>query len=353
MLALLFLLEISLPSRWSPPFPLHAPAVIPFSLAKVRLSAILTLCPLMIWYSGQTALFLFLLTRAAPAYLPTALSLALRPLFPFRQAQFAPVFPLKPAPFCTLFAGLGNTIKSAIFLLFFSCLTLVLFSPPCPLLHLSSYLKLCGRSGRNCPSSPVLSGYNGSPDTRFSWGTTQLMSLPDGERCLHPPQSLVVSLLLPLISTLVSSRTGGVLSLRSILTHRFPQFPLRNLCSLVMLAISSRCILSRLRCNGHSLFYVSISLGLAESRILLAVPVDTRPRTSLISFCTVQLRTPCAAHSLATLCLSMTSGPVPGELPGFWGSMAFRHAPIPRKGSGNQQQQQQQQRTYARTDRIL
>ena len=158
----------------------------------------------------------------------------------FSAGPVFPVFPLKPAPFCTLFAGLGNTIKSAIFLLFFSCLTLVLSSPPCPLLHLSCYLKLCGRSGRNCPSSPpVLSGYNGSPDTRFSRGTTQLMSLPDGERCLRPPQSLVVSLLLSLVSTLVLSRTGGVLSLQSILTHRFPQFPLRNLCSLVMLAVSS------------------------------------------------------------------------------------------------------------------
>ena len=93
-------------------------------------------------------------------------------------------FPLKPAPFCTLFAGLGNTIKSAIFLLFFSCLTLVLSSPAYPLLHLSSCLKLCGRSGRNCLlSPPVLSGYNGSPDTHFSRETTQLMSLPDGERC--------------------------------------------------------------------------------------------------------------------------------------------------------------------------
>ena len=35
----------------------------------------------------------------------------------------------------------------------------------------------------------------------------------------------------------------------------------------------------------------------------------------------------CAAHSLATLCLCTTSGPDPGELPGFWGSMVFRHAP--------------------------
>ena len=151
------------------------------------------------------------------------------------------VFLLKPAPFCTLFAGLGNTVKSAIFLYFFSYyLTLVLSSLPCPLLHLSCCFKLCGRSGRNCPlSPPVLSGYNGYPDTRFSRGTTQLMSLPDGERCLRPPQSHVVSLLLSLVSTLAFSRTGGVLSLPNILTHRFPRFPPRNFCSLVMLAVSS------------------------------------------------------------------------------------------------------------------
>ena len=175
--------------------------------------------PLIIWCSGQTALFL--LARASPAFLPTALSVALMPLFPFRQAQYVPVFPLKPAPFCTLFAGLGSTNKSAISLLF-SYLTLVLSSPPCPLLHLSFYLKLCGRSGRNCLLSSVLSGYNGSPDTRFSRGTTRLMSWPDGERYLRPLQSLVVSLLLFLVSTIVFSRTGGVLFHQSTLTHRFP-----------------------------------------------------------------------------------------------------------------------------------
>ena len=149
----------------------------PLFLAKVRLSPTLILSLLIIWCFGQTALFLFFLARAAPAFLPTALSVALRPLFPFRQVQYAPVFPLKPAPFCTLFAGLGSTIKSAISLLFSYYLTLVLSSPLCPLLHLSSYLKLCGRSGRNCLLSPsVLSGYNGSPDTRFSRETTRLIS---------------------------------------------------------------------------------------------------------------------------------------------------------------------------------
>ena len=80
-----------------------------------------------------------------------------------------------------------------------------------------------------------------------------------------------------------------------------------------MLPRHVRCVLSRLRCNGHSLL-----LGSYVSRIgRIEVPVDTRPRTPLISFCTVQLRTLCAAHSLATLCLSTTSGPDPGELPGF------------------------------------
>ena len=193
----------------------------------------------MIWCFGQTALFLFLLARAAPAFLPTAFSVALRPLFPFREAQFAQVFPLKPAPFCTLFVGLGSTNKSAISLLF-SYLTIVPFSPPCPLLHLSSYLKFCGRSGRNCfLSPPVLSGYKGSPDTRFHRGTTRPMSLPDGVRYLRPPLSLVVCLLLSLVSTLVLSRTGAVLSHQNSLTHRFPRFPPRNLCSLVMLAVFS------------------------------------------------------------------------------------------------------------------
>ena len=158
-------------------------------------------------------MFRFILARAAPTYLPTALSVAPRSLFPFQQAQYAQVFPLKPAPFGTFFAGLGSTSKSATFLLFSSYLTLVLSSSSCPLLHLSFYHKLSGRSERNCLLSLlVLSGYNGSPDTGFYRGTTRLMSWSDGERYLPSPQSLVVSPLLFLVSTLVFSRTGGVVS---------------------------------------------------------------------------------------------------------------------------------------------
>ena len=176
------------------------------------------------------------------------------------------------------------------------------------------------------------------PGHSFLLGNDTADELARQGALLAPSAIFVVSLLLSLVSTLVFSRTGGVLSLPNILTHRFPQLLLRNLCSLVMLAVFSLVFAAM----DTAFFYVPISLGLAESRILPAAPVDTRPRTSLISFCTVQLRTLCAAHSLATLCLCMTSGPDPGELPGFWGSMVFHHAHIPRKGSGNQQQQQQE-----------
>ena len=119
-------------------------------------------------------------------------------------------------------------------LLFSSYLTLVQSSPAYPLLHLSFYPNLSGRSGRNCLlSPPTQTGYNGSPDTCFSWGMMQLMNWPDREHYLCPLQFLVVSLLLSLISTLVFSWTGGVPFHRNSSTHRLPRFPLRNLCSLI------------------------------------------------------------------------------------------------------------------------
>ena len=103
-----------------------------------------------------------------------------------------------------------------------------------------------------------------------------------------------------------------------------------------MLPRHACCVLSRLCCNRHSQRVKLLSHQDWQNReSFLAALADTRPRIPLISFCTVQLRTLCAAHSLAILCLSTTSGPGPGEFPGFWGSMVFRHASIPRKGSGN------------------
>ena len=99
-------------------------------------------------------------------------------------------------PFCTLFAGLGSTNQSAISRLFSSYLTLALSSPPSFLLSQTLW--------QICLLSPVLSGYNGSTDTHFYRGTTQL------------------------------ARRGALLA------------PSAIPCSLSPLT-------SRLRCNGHSL----------------------------------------------------------------------------------------------------
>ena len=215
-------------SRFGPPLS-HLGAALPA----------LALSSLVVLYSGLANLFLLLLVRAAPAYLQATFPMALGPLFRFRRVWCVRVFLLGPAPFCPLFAGLGSVGKHATSLLFSSCLTLVLFSPLCPLLRLSFYLELSGVSGRGCLLSPVLSGCNGSSDTRFSRGTMRLMSWPDWERYLRPLQFLVVSLLLSFVSTFLFSRAGGVLSHLNSSTRRFPRFPPRNLCSLVMLAVFS------------------------------------------------------------------------------------------------------------------
>ena len=118
----------------NPHFPLHVPALIPLSLAKVRHSLTLTLSPLTIWCIGLTALFLFLLVKAA---LANCFFCGIKVIFfPFQQAQYVQVSLLKPAPFCTLFAGFGSTNKSRTSLLF-SNLTLTLSSSPSFLLSQS------------------------------------------------------------------------------------------------------------------------------------------------------------------------------------------------------------------------
>ena len=95
----------------------------------------------------------------------------------------------------------------------------------------------------------------------------------------------------------------------------------------------ARWVLRRLRCNGHSLLLSSYlsRIGRIENLLCSACGHPSQDISYLIF--TVQLRTLYAAHFLAIFCLSTTSGPGPGELPGFWGFMVFS-MPHPLEGAG-------------------
>ena len=106
----------------------------------------------------------------------------------------------------------------------------------CPLLHLSFYLKLFGRSGRNCLlCRHVLSDYNGSSDIRFFRGTMRLMSWQNGEGYSSPLESLVVSLVstLAFFSDWRSAISSKFFDTGSLDFHREICAPSsRSLCSL-------------------------------------------------------------------------------------------------------------------------
>ena len=225
-------------------------------LAKVRLSLTLTLSPLMIWYSGLMALFLFLLARKAPAFLPTALSVAMRPLFPFWQAQYAQVFPLKPAPFYTLFAGLDSTNKSAKFLLLLSDSRSVLATLSSPPSFLLSHT-LC-QIWQELSSLSCSIRLQWVPRCSFLPGNDTADELARRGALLAP--SAIPCSLSPLISRihfcLISDWRRTVSS--KFFNTQVPSISTEEL----VLPHHARCVLSRLRCNGHSLL-----LGSYLSRI--------------------------------------------------------------------------------------
>ena len=104
--------------------------------------------------------------------------------------------------------------------------------------------------------------------------------------------------------------------------------PLISTKELVLLR-HARCVLSR-----HSLLLSSYlsRIGRIENPSCSPCRHLSQDISRLILHSPVMDSLPLA---LWQFCVSTTSGLGPGELPGFWGSMVFCHAPIPRKGSGN------------------
>ena len=108
------------------------------------------------------------------------------------------------------------------------------------------------------------------------------MSWPDERRCSCPLQSLVTSRIhCSLFSDWRRSVSSKFFDLQvpSISTEEF------------VLTLHARCVLFRLHYNGHSLLLSSYLSRIGGIENPSCSAADTRPRTLLISFCTVQLRT--------------------------------------------------------------
>ena len=202
------------------------------------------------WFSGQTALLL--LAKAALAYLPTAFSAALRPLFPFQQAQYAHVFLLKPAPFCTLLADLGSTNKFATSLLFLSDSFSVLSNlSSTPFFLLSQafwhiWQKLSSLS--SCSHRPQwFPGHSFLPenDAADELARQGALLAPSAIPCSLSP------LIFRIHSYLFSDWRRTVLS-------KFFDTQVSSIATAeLMLPRHARCVLSRLLCNEHSLLLCS------------------------------------------------------------------------------------------------
>ena len=96
------------------------------SSIKLRLFPIFTPSLMILWFRRMA---LSVLAKEVLASLPTALFVALRPLFLIRQSQYG--FLLKPVQFCRLFASIGSTNMSTTSLLS-NCFSVLAtpFSPP-------------------------------------------------------------------------------------------------------------------------------------------------------------------------------------------------------------------------------
>ena len=206
-------------------------------------------------------------------------------------------------------------------LLFSSYLILALSSPPCLLLRHSFYPNLWEELFSLSTSSIKLQWV---PGHSFLPGNDSADELAK-QAALLVPSAIPCSL-----SSLISRIHSCLFSdWKHTVTSKFfdTQVPSISTEGLVLLR-HVRCVLSRLRCNGHSLLLSSYLSRIGRIKNPSCSACDTRPRTPLISFCTDQPRTLCIARSLAIFCLSATSGPGLGELPSFWGSWSSAMPPF-------------------------
>ena len=180
-----------------------------------------------IWCSGQTALFLSLLAKAALAYHSAT----------------------KPAPFCKLFAGLYNTNKSPTSLRFSSCLTLATLSSPQSFLLPQTLWKIWqGPSSLSC-------------SIRLQWvpGYSFLRRNDKADKLARQGALLVPCVITCSLSPVISRIHPRLFAdwRHTVSSEFFDTHVLSISTEEFVLLCHARCVLSRLRCKGHSLLLSS------------------------------------------------------------------------------------------------
>ena len=171
LLALPHLLRTCLSSLWSSPFPRHALALILFSCQGAALTHVDSLPPhnLVLWTNSSVP---FPFGKGKSGVLTNCSLYGTEVTLSFSAGPVSSSFSAETYTILQAFCWSRQHQQICHFFLFLSdsrSVLATLSSPPSFLLPQSLWQKL--------PSlSPVLSGYNGSPDTRFSQGTMRLMS---------------------------------------------------------------------------------------------------------------------------------------------------------------------------------
>ena len=244
-------------------------------LTSLTLNALLT-----IWCSEQTAMFLFLLAKTALAYLPTALPVPLRPLFSFQQAQYAKFFRWSmrhSASSLLVRQHLKVWHFSSLLLLSDSCSVLAtLSSPPSFLLPQSlwqepSSLSSCSLRPQWVHGHLFLPGNNAVNE--LAW-----------RGALFVPSTIPCSLS-PLISRIHSHLFSDWRC--TVWSKFFDTQVLSISIEQLVLFCYARCVLSRLRCNGHRLLLSSYQfrIGRLENPSCSACGHSSQDTSHLIIHC--------------------------------------------------------------------
>ena len=167
---------------------------------------------------------------------------------------------------------------------------------------------------------------------RLQWvpGHSFLPSNVEADELARRGTLLVFSAIPCSLSSFISRIHSGLfLNWRRTVSYKFFNTQIRSVSTEeLVFSRHTRSAFFCLRCSGNSSLLSCYLTKIGRIENPTCSYCNIRPRMPFISFCTVPLRTLCTAYSLATFCLSTTSGPGLEELFGLWAPLSSAMPPF-------------------------